>query len=138
MILKKVSLDGEFHVGSQIALDDVEALKGEGFAMIINNRPDHEVDDQPTAVELEEACKAAGLKYAHIPIGRGISPADVAAECAALDEAGGAKTFAFCRSGTRSTLMWALAHHDKGRPVAELRDKAQDAGYSLDPISHLL
>ncbi|WP_265587393.1 TIGR01244 family sulfur transferase [Sphingomicrobium arenosum] len=138
MILKRVALDGDFHVGSQMGLDDVETLKAEGFTMVINNRPDHEVDDQPSAADLETACKAAGMEYAHVPISRGISPADVAAECAAIEKAGSAKTFAFCRSGTRSTLLWALAHHEKGRSIDELKEKASEAGYSLDPINHLL
>ncbi|MCJ7421238.1 TIGR01244 family sulfur transferase [Sphingomicrobium astaxanthinifaciens] len=138
MILKKVPLDGDFHVGSQMGLDDVETLRAEGYGMVICNRPDHEEEDQPTAAALEAACKDAGIRFAHVPIGRGISPADVAAECEALDAAGDAKTFAFCRSGTRSTLLWALAHHERGRPIADLRETAAEAGYSLDPINHLL
>ena len=138
MIEKTARLDGNFHVGSQPELDDLSALQDDGFEMIINNRPDAEEAGQPTDAAMERECADLGLDYAHVPIGRGISPADVAAEREALDRAKGRKTFAFCRSGTRSTLVWALAEHDAGRDVGELRDRAQAAGYSLDPVNHLL
>ncbi|MCM8558018.1 TIGR01244 family sulfur transferase [Sphingomicrobium sediminis] len=138
MILKKVELDTNFHVGTQAELSDIEALKAAGFEMIINNRPDGEVDGQPTSGEIAAAAEAAGLDYAHVPITHGISPSDVKAEIEALEKAGARKTYAFCRSGTRSTMLWALAHHEQGRDIDELRAKAEAAGYSLTPINHLL
>jgi uncharacterized protein (TIGR01244 family) len=56
--------------------------------------------------EIERAALAAGLRYRHIPIAGGIGPDQVEAMAAALSEG---KLLAFCRSGTRSTILWALA-----------------------------
>ena len=131
-------LDEDFHVGPQITPGDVAELAEQGFGFIINNRPDVEEDGQPTGADIHEAAKEAGLGYAHVPVERGISPAEVEAEADALVEAGDAKVFAFCRSGTRSALLWALAQRADGRDTDELRAKAEAAGYSLDPIQHLL
>ena len=138
MTAETKTIEENFHVGPQITPEDVAALKADGFDMIINNRPDLEEDEQPTGADIHEAAKAAGMRYVHIPIERGISPAEVDEEAAALAEAVDAKVFAYCRTGTRSTLLWALAQRKAGRDVEELRQKAEAAGYSLDPIQHLL
>ena len=138
MILSKSKLDDHFYVGTQMTVADVEVMKQDGFEMIINNRPDDEEDGQPTDAELREAAEKAGMAYVHVPIGRGLGPSDVAAEREALEMAKGKKTFAFCRTGTRSTLIWAAACHEEGTDADTLRAKAEAAGYSLDPIQHLL
>lgn len=131
-------LEEGFHVGPQITPDEVAQLADAGFGFIINNRPDLEEDGQPTGADIHAAAAAAGMGYAHVPVERGISPAEVDAETEALEEAGTRRVFAFCRSGTRSTLLWALARHGQGRDNDDLRAAAEAAGYSLDPIEHLL
>lgn len=138
MAISTTELEPDFRVGGQIRPDDVAGLKADGVGMIVNNRPDDEEDGQPTSAAIADAAEAAGIAYAHVPIGRGISPADIDAETAALAGAGDAKIFAFCRSGMRSTMLWALARHAEGRDADQLRAKAEAAGYSLDPIDHLL
>jgi uncharacterized protein (TIGR01244 family) len=52
---------------------------------------------------------------------------------AALDSAEGA-VLAYCRSGTRSTLLWALAEASRGADTAELARAAAGAGYDLAPV----
>lgn len=96
-------------VSGQILPEDVSALKAAGFTTIINNRPDGESPDQPASVEIEAAAKAAGLNYIAIPLGRdGVTPDMVEKTRAALEGSDG-PVFAFCRSGTRSTTLWALS-----------------------------
>ena len=90
----------------QICPDDMEAVVAAGVALVVNNRPDGEEPGQPTSAEIEAAVRAAGLDYRHIPVSGGIGPDQVAAMAAAMDEG---KLLAFCRSGTRSTALWALA-----------------------------
>ena len=46
--------------------------------------------------------------------------------------------FAFCRSGNRSTLAWAVAKSEDGAARADLERCAEGAGFTLGPISHLL
>ena len=130
-------LDDKVLVSGQIHPDEVAALVGEGITMLVNNRPDGEEPGQPLGVEIEEAARAAGLDYRSIPIIRGIGPADAEAMQEAIKSAGG-KLLAFCRTGTRSSLAWALAKNDEGMPREEIEARLRSAGVDPTPIAHLL
>jgi len=131
-------LDETISVAGQIEPADVAEAARRGFTFIINNRPDGEAPDQPSAAEMKAAADAAGLGYAAIPITHaGFSEDQVVAMGQALAAAPG-PVLAFCRSGTRSTLIWALARARAGDAPAELSAKAAAAGYDLSPIRPLL
>jgi len=130
-------LDANTLVGGQIAAEDVAGLKSRGVTMIVNNRPDGEDEGQPTGADIEQAAEAAGITYRHIPINRGIGPADVESMREAIDACDG-KLLAYCRSGTRSTLAWAVAKRQQGATVEELNEAAASAGIDLGPVAHLL
>jgi uncharacterized protein (TIGR01244 family) len=130
-------LDDRTLVSGQIRPEEVTGLTDRGVAMIVNNRPDGEEPGQPLGAEIEEAAKAAGIAYRSVPIIRGIGPADADAMNDAMAEADG-KVLAFCRSGTRSALAWALAKSEKGMPPQEIRQRLADAGVDPTPIAHLL
>jgi uncharacterized protein (TIGR01244 family) len=130
-------LDDRTLVGAQIQPADVPQLKQLGVAMIVNNRPDGEDDGQPSGAEIEEAAAAAGIAYRAVPILRGIGPSDVEAMSEALSAADG-KVFAYCRSGTRSALTWAVARREQGASIEEIREAAARAGVDLTPVAHLL
>ncbi len=120
-------------VSGQIMPEDVAALKEAGFVAIVNNRPDGESPDQPPGAEIEAAAKAAGLDYYAIPLGReGVSPEMVEQTKAALEESNG-PVFCFCRSGTRSTTLWALSQAGE-MDASEIISQAAGAGYDM---SHL-
>jgi uncharacterized protein (TIGR01244 family) len=127
-------LDDSISVAGQISLDDIADAAAQGFTFIINNRPDGEQPGQLSAAEIGAAAKAAGLRYAEIPITHaGFREDQVAAMTDALAGAGG-PVLAFCRSGTRSTFVWALARARMGDEPAELAAKAANAGYDISPI----
>jgi uncharacterized protein (TIGR01244 family) len=130
-------IDARTLVAGQIRPEDVEALKDGGVTMLVNNRPDDEEAGQPSSAEVEAAAQAAGIAYRHIPVASGFSADQVGAMGKALDEAEG-QVLAFCRSGTRSTFLWALARAEKGDVAEELMQKAAGAGYDLGPIQPLL
>jgi uncharacterized protein (TIGR01244 family) len=115
----------------QIRPEDIAGAAAEGVRTIINNRPDGEEPGQPAGAEIEAAARAAGLAYRHIPVAGGFSEAQVAAMAEAL-EAGPA--LAFCRSGTRSTYLWALARARQGVAAENLVRAAAEAGYDLGPV----
>lgn len=131
-------LDDKVLVSGQIAPADVPELKREGVTMIVNNRPDGEEPGQPLAADIEQAALAAGLDYRFIPISRGIGPADAEAMSDAFDASAEGKALAFCRSGMRSALAWALARSREGMPREEIEHRAAAAGVDLSPIAHLL
>ena len=122
----------------QITPDDVARAAAMGITLIINNRPEGEAPDQPAGAAIAEAAAAAGLGYVEIPVSHaGFSQPQVAAMRAALAGATG-PVLAFCRSGTRSTLLWALAEASGGADPAGLATAAAGAGYDLAPIAAML
>ncbi len=131
-------LDEKTLVDGQIGPGDVATLKALGVTMIVNNRPDGEDSGQPTSDEIEAAAKEAGLDYRHVPIARGLGPSDIEAMREAMHSVGEGKLFAFCRSGNRSTLAWAVARSEDGVSREELDRMANEAGFDLGPIAHLL
>lgn len=130
-------LDETTAVAGQISAEDMPAIKAAGVTMIVNNRPDGEEPGQPRAAEIEVAAEAAGIGYRHVPMSHGLSAELVQAMADALDAAPG-PALAFCRSGTRSTYLWALARSLKGDGADDLIGKAANAGYDLTPISRFL
>lgn len=122
----------------QITVAQVAEAAAQGVTLIVNNRPEDESDDQTPGAEIEAAARAAGLDYVAIPVTHsGFSESQVGAMTAALAGASGA-VLAYCRSGTRSTLLWALAQASGGADPAALSAQAASAGYDLTPIQPLL
>src|SRR4051812_29169110 len=110
-------LDENVRVAGQILPGDLAAVAAAGGRTVVNNRPDGEEPGQPLGREIEAAAAAAaGLGYRHIPVAGGFSPAQVEEMAEAL-EAG--PVLAFCKSGTRSTYLWALAQASRGVPAPE-------------------
>ncbi|MES2496152.1 MAG: TIGR01244 family sulfur transferase [Pseudomonadota bacterium] len=131
-------IDDSISVAPQISVADVQAAADQGFTMIINNRPDEEEPGQVPGDDIREAARAAGLAYVAIPISHGgFSANQVDAMRDALANAGG-PVLAFCRSGTRSTLLWALAKGADGVDADALLNKAAGAGYDISSIKPLL
>lgn len=132
------ALDDRIMVSPQIGVDAVAEAKARGVTLIINNRPEGESADQVPGAEIEAAARAAGIDYVAIPVTHaGFSEMQVEAMRAALEKADG-PVLAYCRSGTRSTLLWALAQSALGEPPAVLAEKAAGAGYDLAPVATLM
>ncbi|MBO9686167.1 TIGR01244 family sulfur transferase [Roseateles chitosanitabidus] len=110
MELTVSQLTPEFCVAPQLTPDTMASLAAAGFKTVINNRPDFEGGpDQPTSEQVRAAAEAAGLVYRHLPVQGGYqSPEEIAAMRAILDEVP-TPVLAFCRSGARSTKLFAAA-----------------------------
>ncbi len=118
----------------QLTLADVTAARTMGVGLIVNNRPEGEAEDQTPGPAIEAAARAAGIDYLAIPISPGsFDEAQVRAMVAALERADG-KVLAYCRTGTRSTLLWALAQAANGEPLEAIAAAAATAGYDVSPI----
>jgi len=130
-------LDSKTLVAGQITPGEVAALAAAGVTMIVNNRPDHEEPGQPEAAAIAAAAQAAGIGYRHVPIAGGFNMDDVLAMAEALETAQG-RVLAFCKSGTRSTFLWALARAERGGDGPTLIAQAAAAGYDLTPIAPYL
>jgi uncharacterized protein (TIGR01244 family) len=104
-----------------------------GVTLVVNNRPDHEETGQWNSLDLEDAARAAGMAYVHIPVKAEFSEDKVAALTEALLSTEG-RVLIFCKSGTRATYLWALAQAKAGESPEALVRSARRAGYSLGPL----
>ena len=131
-------IDDHTSVAPQISPEEVAAIAKAGFAEIVNNRPDDEEPGQPSGAEIAAAAAEAGIAYRAIPVGHsGFSGNQVEAMAQALTAASG-PVLAFCRSGTRSAHLWALARARMGDDPAVLTAKAAGAGYDIGGIRAML
>lgn len=122
-------------VSPQIALDDVPVLARSGFRTLVNNRPDAE-DGAIDHDLFAKAAAEAGMAYHYLPFTPGqVTPDLIQGFAAALE--GDKPAVAFCRSGTRSTILWALTQAGR-QSEDELLRTAADAGYDLSGIVPLM
>lgn len=124
-------------VAPQIDPADLPAIAAAGFVAVVNNRPDDEEPGQPTGEEVRAAAAAVGLGYAEVPVTQGFSYPQIDAMAAALAGADG-PVLAYCRSGTRSCNLWALAAARAGGDPEALVATAANAGYDLRGLRPLL
>ena len=96
-------------VGAQIGQGDLKDLARAGFTDIVCNRPDLEHPEDPDASVMEDTAKELGLAFHYLPIAPSEAYDLQAQNLARLTTRPGAKVFAYCRSGARSTRAWALA-----------------------------
>lgn len=128
---KFIQLADQFYVSPQISAHDVGAAAALGVTLIVNNRPDGEEPSQPKGADIEAAAKAAGIAYVEIPVGAmgiGATQLDKFDAALAANEGG---VLAYCRSGTRSSMLRALALARAGANVDALIAEAAEAGYDL-------
>ncbi|WP_068076127.1 TIGR01244 family sulfur transferase [Novosphingobium lentum] len=128
-------LDDRTYASPQIEVADVAEAKALGVGLIVNNRPEGESADQTPGDAIEAAARAAGIAYVAIPVTHaGFSASQLNALRTAMDAAGAAPVLAYCRSGTRSTLLWALTEAQAGRSPSAIAAAAAQAGYDVSPI----
>lgn len=133
-------LSSQYFVSPQIEVSDVASLKAQGFDVIVNNRPDGEADDQPSSAEIQLAAEQAGLRYVYNPVDlQKLSQKEVAAQGDLIQADD--KVFAYCRTGTRSSVLWVLANQKDEASfvslVAEVMKKGFDLGRCLPAMERL-
>jgi uncharacterized protein (TIGR01244 family) len=128
------ALSDGFLASPQVTIADIEEARSIGVIMIVNNRPEGEAEDQTSGPAIEAAARSAGMKYVAIPVSPGsFNESQVHAMIEVLDQAEG-RVLAYCRSGTRSTLLWALARAATGAPLETISAAASAAGYDVSPV----
>ena len=91
---------------------DMAEIAALGVTTIVNNRPDGEEPGQPSGAEIADAAERRGSIYRQMPIAGGIEAEQVEAMAQSMDDNPG-KLLLFCRSGTRSAFLWALAQRGR-------------------------
>ena len=124
-------------VAPQLSVREIAEAARLGFRTLINNRPDGEDFLQPSARELEAAARELGLEYHHQPVVSGaLTERDVHAFRELLARAE-QPVLAFCRSGTRCTMLWALAQSGSA-PADAIIAAAAQAGYDVSGLRGII
>lgn len=103
-------LSEELSVAPQLSPQDMSAVAAAGYKSVIINRPDYEGGaDQPTAQSISEAAKEAGLRVVYQPVVSGAMTQDDVARFSELLQTLPAPILAYCRTGTRCTVLYRAA-----------------------------
>ncbi len=128
MEIKKLS--NEYFVSPQITVDDLEALKEIGIKSIICNRPDGEAETQPSYREIETKAAEFGIEFSYIPVLKAPATDIEVNSFSEIFSDLPKPALAYCRSGMRSTTIWAIDNPSK-LSVSEILQTASNAGYDL-------
>lgn len=120
-----------FAVAGQVTFDDISRAAADGFKVLVINRPEGEDPDQPKLAEIRAAAEAAGLQFHALPF-TGPPPPATVGETAEILEAAPGPVLAYCRTGRRSIMAWAMAEALAGNLAPdEIIAAAAKAGYDL-------
>lgn len=124
------ALTPRYFVSAQIAPEDIPAIAAAGFASVICNRPDSEVPSELQAAAIRAAAEAAGLRFGVLELTTPTLTPENAARQRAMIDASDGKVLAYCRSGTRCSVIWALDQATRV-PLDEVLATTEAAGYNL-------
>ncbi len=128
MNVKKVS--PRFFVSEQIDPHDIGVAAVQGIKTIICNRPDHEIAGQPEAQSVADAAADHGIDFINMPVVSGKVTEDNVTDFAEAYKTVQGPILAYCRTGMRSTMLWALTEAEL-RDVNIIMSTAMDAGFDL-------
>jgi uncharacterized protein (TIGR01244 family) len=120
-----------YSVSPQLEPGDMATLAAAGVTTVICNRPDGENPPPLQAAAMQAAAEAAGLDFVFNPIvGGQMTMGNVEEQAEAIEAADG-PVVAYCASGNRSTLVWALGQAGE-MPTDEIISRGEAWGYQLE------
>lgn len=119
-----------YHVSPQISVEDIPALQEAGVTLVICNRPDAEVPPSHQAETIGAAVRAAGIAFEEMPLTHQTMTPENIARQADLVAAAAGPVLAYCASGTRSSVVWALGQA-KAMSGEDILEATARAGYDL-------
>lgn len=124
-----------YAVAPQLEPADMAELAAQGVTTVICNRPDLENPPNLQAAEMQKAAEAAGLAFVFNPVVGSAMTMDNVDEQAEAMEGSDGPVVAYCASGTRSAVMWALAMAGQ-MPTSDILGAVSRAGYQLDHLGN--
>ncbi|MFS4583042.1 TIGR01244 family sulfur transferase [Phaeobacter sp. C3_T13_0] len=127
------TLTPRYSVSPQISVEDLPQLAKAGFTTVICNRPDAEVPPSHQAEAIRAAAEAHGLRFEVLPLThQTMTPENVAKQQTLIETSEGA-VLAYCASGTRCSVVWALSQASV-MPIDDILTTTAQAGYQLDGL----
>ena len=131
MDIRKIS--ERYNVSPQISPEDAAAIKEAGITTVICNRPDAEVPPSHQSDVIGAAMEAEGLRFEVLPITHQTMTPDRVAQQSAIVEASDGPVLAYCASGTRCSILWALGQAGQ-LPTDQILSATAQAGYDLSNL----
>lgn len=127
------ALTPTYAVSPQIELSDLPAIKAAGYTVVIDNRPDGEIPPYLHTPHMQTAAEAIGLKFIANPvIGGAMTMENIRLQAQVMAEASG-PVFAYCASGNRCSVVWAMMNAGS-RSTDDLIRTPAKFGYNLEPL----
>ena len=122
-----------YAVSPQITVEDVPAIAAAGFAKVICNRPNIEVPANMQSDAIGQAVRDAGMEYEVLELThQTMTPENVALQRELAESCSG-PVLAYCASGTRCSVVWALGQCDR-MSTDDILSATTNAGYMLDNL----
>jgi uncharacterized protein (TIGR01244 family) len=138
---KIIQLEPSYFVSGQIGPDDMERIAHLGIKTIVCNRPDEEVEGAYQSARIAQAAALAGIKFVYLPVhGFELDGPDTPALRDELGLPFDAPVLLYCRTGRRSTLLWArdaatrIAVHEVSRRTTAIGIDREELSLVLDDL----
>lgn len=107
-------INGMFTIANHVAVSDVERLATSGYKTLICNRPDGEADDQDEFKDVAAVAEKLGMKAVYLPVELSGASAKIQKEFGKILADCPKPVVAYCRSGTRSAVLWSQYEIESG------------------------
>ena len=131
-------IDGNYYVSPQLSPDQMEEIANLGFVSIICNRPDFEVPDSIGSSVIGELANNLGIEFYVLELTPEAMTAENAEKQRSLFQKAKGPVLAYCTSGTRCSLIWAIGEAAQGVDTDSILQKTSQAGFSLQGLEPLL
>ncbi|SDW17173.1 TIGR01244 family protein [Ruegeria halocynthiae] len=122
-----------YAVSPQILVEDVPTIAQAGFVKVICNRPNVEVPPDQQSDAIGQAVRDAGMEYEVLELThQTMTPENIALQRDLAESCSG-PVLAYCASGTRCSVVWALGQCNR-LSTDEILDATGKAGYALDNL----
>ena len=133
-------LAGGVWITAQISPDQLAVLRQQGFAAVVDLRPDGEAAGQPASGAVSRAAAAQGLAFHYIPVPHGDIPSTAVTDLGQVLATSKRPLLLYCHSGRRAARTWALAEASRadGIGAAAIELAVREAGQSADDLGPLI
>lgn len=130
-------LTPRYSVSPQITPADVPDIVRAGFGTVICNRPDAEVTEDICSARMRAAVEAAGLEFIVLELTHQTMTAENVARQKDMIASATGPVLAYCASGTRCSVIWALGQAAE-IDADTILSAARSAGYELGHLRPVL
>ena len=136
-MVRPIKLSHNYHVSPQIEIEDIKRLADAGFTKVICNRPNEEIPAELHSEYMTIAAKAAEISFDFLPVTQQTMTNENITKQAELIDVASGPVLAYCASGTRCTVIWALSQIGK-MSADDIIQTALKAGYNIEGLRHAL